>query len=265
MNSVIRQSDISTGTSMSTTLTNCSGRYFLPSVQNGHSFNSTCNSYISENCNLSNNYWGPKQIQCTTPFLTCHDGTLWNMHNYDWYSCNSNVMPPTTSSIVDMNAMIEPIKLTLHETNGQYHIEYDADLLSRQNYDQTIENIISCNNSISYYDSVQHQEYMESLKKKILNNELDLFCHICNYGFKSFPRLIRHMETKRHAIQIERFRTMNSKNITKEKMKPSCMSDSLNENDIQNILNSFIDEFESKEDLFNDIEPSDLPDVTNLL
>lgn len=252
---------------MSTTLTNCSGRYFMPAAPNGHAYNSTYNPYMPENCILPNNYWDSNQMQYP-PSWTHNDGNVpWNnMYGPEWYPANPNVMAPTRPPpIIDMNAPMEPIKLTLHETNGQYHIEYDADSYSRHNYDHTITNIMSYSNPMSYYDSLQHQEYMESLKRKILNNELDLFCHICNYGFKSFPRLIRHMETKRHAIQIERFRTMNAKTMPEEGMKPKCTGQSLNDNDIQHILNSFIDEFESKEDVFNDIEPSDLPDVTDLL
>lgn len=43
-----------------------------------------------------------------------------------------------------------------------------------------------------------------------VRDELDLFCYVCNYGFKSFPRLIRHMETKKHANQVEKYHAMNN-------------------------------------------------------
>lgn len=47
-------------------------------------------------------------------------------------------------------------------------------------------------------------------QSKHVRDELDLFCYVCNYGFKSFPRLIRHMETKKHANQVEKYHAMNS-------------------------------------------------------
>lgn len=53
----------------------------------------------------------------------------------------------------------------------------------------------------------------EAIKKLQMKNEtekIELFCYICNYGFKSFPRLIRHMETKKHANQVEKYHSMGS-------------------------------------------------------
>lgn len=125
---------------------------------------------------------------------------------------------PTVASATGTE-MIEPIKLSLYESNnGQYCMQYDCVPANSTTQAHESYNTYDNNNinnvhydPCSYYNTQQHHDFMNMLRTKIRNNELDKFCHICNYGFKSYPRLIRHMETKRHAIQIERFRMMNIK------------------------------------------------------
>lgn len=174
------------------------------------------------------------------------------------------------SPIVSM----EPIKLSLHETNnGHYNMQYDQSNVNHSNME------MSEPHSAHIYNST-YRTFLESLKKKIVDNELDMFCHICNYGFKSFPRLIRHMETKRHAIQIERFRMMKSKNdvmlpkymdyfasaaISDDGLSAAAVEQTVTHQDIdihrekniQEILDSLIEEFgEGDDQLFMDIESS---------
>lgn len=62
-----------------------------------------------------------------------------------------------------------------------------------------------CNSDVDPNDAIR------MLQSKHVRDELDLFCYVCNYGFKSFPRLIRHMETKKHANQVEKYHSMNSR------------------------------------------------------
>lgn len=106
----------------------------------------------------------------------------------------------------------EPIKLSIHEAdNGHYSMQYEPTSNMYNNLNNNGMNMQPSYNPYSYISSPEYRQYIETLKQKILNNESDMFCHVCNYGFKSFPRLIRHMETKRHAIQIERFRSMSER------------------------------------------------------
>lgn len=53
-----------------------------------------------------------------------------------------------------------------------------------------------------------------------VRNELDLFCYVCSYGFKSFPRLIRHMETKKHANQVEKYHAINTRHCSNAHAHP---------------------------------------------
>lgn len=60
------------------------------------------------------------------------------------------------------------------------------------------------------YSDGDTNDPIKMLQRRHVRDELDLFCYVCNYGFKSFPRLIRHMETKKHANQVEKYHALNS-------------------------------------------------------
>lgn len=60
------------------------------------------------------------------------------------------------------------------------------------------------------YSDGDTNDPIKVLQRRHVRDELDLFCYVCNYGFKSFPRLIRHMETKKHANQVEKYHALNS-------------------------------------------------------
>lgn len=222
----------------------------------------------------------PSTISTVAEVLSTH-----NSNHAEQYYGNETYPPTEPSNPIQpssVNNPMEPIKLSLHvANNGHYCMQYDytnGNELNGGDSDRS-------NNPYAYIHSPQYRYFLESLKQKILDNELDMFCHICNYGFKSFPRLIRHMETKRHAIQIERFRLMNLKNNPHEILQQtigttasainssdasafdnqmlSKQNDELHEESIQAILDSFINEFNDKSDIFNDIELKCLDDIDN--
>lgn len=69
-------------------------------------------------------------------------------------------------------------------------------------------------------DGSDTNDPIKILQSRHVRNELDLFCYVCNYGFKSFPRLIRHMETKKHANQVEKYHAMNTRHCFNGHARP---------------------------------------------
>lgn len=251
------------GNTPPTMMVNTSGRYFAPQVQSipaekyyfyeqlYHCESNQTNNYY-DNLNPSEIYQcynEPEQIpiyqyqeQNTIPqhvsYLNNWDG------QYFTTATDTQVVDGHPASLQSIG--IEPIKISLHEVyngNGELRMQYD-------DHEALIQ----------YDEAARHHEYMESLKEKIRNKQLDLSCHICNYEFKSYPRLIRHMETKRHAIQIERYKAMNiPSNST-----PVTVTDTTETIEfptyvgIETILDELLNDIGDDSNYFNDIELSNL-------
>lgn len=108
------------------------------------------------------------------------------MQSFDFDATNCLTCPQTTSTNVV----------------NQFHAEI------AQIQMQTVQNDACMDNGKTNEDAVR--DVIKQLQIKHETEKIDLFCYVCNYGFKSFPRLIRHMETKKHAIQVEKFHNVNN-------------------------------------------------------
>lgn len=118
-----------------------------------------------------------------------------------------------------------------------------------------------------------NNDFIKFLKSKHGKEEIDLFCYICNYGFKSFPRLIRHMETKKHANQVEKYHTLNMR-CCQSQPKDITQINLTNHYDYgmellpDEIINQMIDSLGMEcddNDFFSDIDTTDLSDILEYL
>lgn len=177
---------------------------------------------------------------------------------------------------------------TVNESKS--HLTLDHHVISNRQLKETHDNDVNDNdddndvddddgleeNTQSQLQSVNcSMDFDEQIEKKLVKNSVDLFCYVCNYGFKSFPRLIRHMETKKHANQVEKFQSQDFQHF------PICPHGSYNtfmpqhchENDIKDIANEMEllpedvinemiatlgDDLNDKEKFFNNIESTEL-------
>lgn len=130
----------------------------------------------------------------------------------------SHISSSTAATTNESNATVVPgqSSSTLATTSDQSQLETDNDTFDAgpSSLTQDISDLdtvakIDTEIECSSYGDVN--DAIKILQSRHVRDELDLFCYVCNYGFKSFPRLIRHMETKKHANQVEKYHAINAK------------------------------------------------------
>lgn len=154
----------------------------------------------------------------------------------------------------------------------------DCDILLHDDYEDNFESAYQSNHSKAEH-LVCDTDFDEQIEKKVVRNDANLFCYICNYGFKSFPRLIRHMETKKHANQVEKCRGQEFYNYQISLPQAGILrgpiqnihnfssNDTLElvpANVINEIIVSLGEDLRRKENFFNDIELNELDDIPDI-
>lgn len=125
----------------------------------------------------------------------------------------------SSSTETNQSKVIEVLSISSHQSECKTKPNDTFDASESGPSSSTINDMTNLNSVSSNHDAenecssdgdTNENDPIKISQSRHVRDELDLFCYVCNYGFKSFPRLIRHMETKKHANQVEKYHAMNN-------------------------------------------------------
>lgn len=100
----------------------------------------------------------------------------------------------------------EPIKISIYESNGLFHMKYDHPECMGQSQNTNVPKTKTRRKNQTNKSSAATSEKpaTETLY------EIDLFCEICNHDYKSLMSLNRHMKTRKHLAQVAKLNEAKS-------------------------------------------------------
>lgn len=110
----------------------------------------------------------------------------------------------------------EPIKISIYESNGLFHMKYDHPECMGQSQNTNVPKTKTRRKNQTNKSSAATSEKpaTETLY------EIDLFCEICNHDYKSLMSLNRHMKTRKHLAQVAKMN--EAKGEPEVNLKWSC-------------------------------------------